>query len=168
MATMEERFWAKVNKDGPVPPHMPHLGKCWEWTARLDRYGYGKFAIGGKSQKAHRISFMVTYGPIPDGMLVCHSCDNRKCVNPDHLFKGTPLDNTKDMIAKGLQKFGVSLTARRGERNGNAKLTSDDIQAIRGQYATGDTTHKKIASRYGVNRQTVGRIIRGEYWAHVK
>jgi hypothetical protein len=88
--TVEERFWAKVRKgDG-----------CWEWNA-AKRLGYGKFAYEGKVIDAHRLSWLLHFGPIPEGMLICHRCDNPPCVRPDHLFLGTRADNTHDMDAKG-------------------------------------------------------------------
>lgn len=89
--SFEDRFWSKVRKgDG-----------CWEWTAWINSNGYGEFTKDHKNLKASRVSWILTYGPIPDGLFVCHHCDNPPCVRPDHLFLGTPLDNMRDMIAKG-------------------------------------------------------------------
>lgn len=93
-----ERFWAKVNKDGPVPEHMKHLGRCWEWTAGLC-CGYGFFRW--KERRAHRISWMLHYGDIPNGQWVLHKCDNPKCLRPEHLFLGTIVENNADRDAKG-------------------------------------------------------------------
>lgn len=99
-AAVEERFWAKVDKSGD----------CWVWTAavvgsRNPKYkrigGYGAFGVGGKVRRAHRVSWELANGPIPDGALVCHSCDNRSCVRPSHLFIGDQSDNVHDMDAKG-------------------------------------------------------------------
>lgn len=90
--TLEERFWEKVDK----------TGDCWEWTGFKNRQGYGQFQVSTKNgQPAHRVSFELANGKIPDGMHVCHKCDNPPCVRPDHLFLGTPSDNMKDMVKKG-------------------------------------------------------------------
>lgn len=73
---------------------------CWEWTACLDKYGYGEFRFEGKTKRAHRVSWILKHGSIDDSLFICHKCDNPKCVNPDHLFLGTRLDNQRDMSKK--------------------------------------------------------------------
>lgn len=89
--TLEERFWAKVEKtDG-----------CWLWTAALSTTGYGRIGVGKKMAYTHRLSWEMHNGPIPPGMHICHHCDNPKCVRPDHLFLGTRTDNMRDMWRKG-------------------------------------------------------------------
>lgn len=87
-----ERFWSKVNIVEK---------ECWEWQASLDYFGYGNFYADGKNCRAHRYSWTIHKGNIPKGLLVCHKCDNPKCINPDHLFLGTHLDNAFDMVEKG-------------------------------------------------------------------
>jgi hypothetical protein len=97
---IEERFWDKVNRDGPIPAHMAHLGPCWVWTAST-RGGYGSIGISGRMERSHRVSWELANGPIPAGLCVLHHCDNPLCVNPGHLFLGTKKDNAKDMYSKG-------------------------------------------------------------------
>lgn len=96
MSDLEARFWANVNKEGPAPEHRPELGPCWIWGGTRTTGGYGRI---GKAL-AHRLSYTLNCGPIADGLLVCHRCDNPPCVRPDHLFLGTHADNMKDMRAK--------------------------------------------------------------------
>lgn len=102
--TCIRRFWAKVTQDGPVPVHRPELGPCWLWLAATNPSGYGKMSKGGHAAPlvaAHRLSWELHYGPVPDGLFVLHRCDNPPCVRPDHLFLGTHDDNMADATAKG-------------------------------------------------------------------
>lgn len=102
--TVEERFWPKVDKS---PGHGPN-GDCWVWTASVNKkYGYGNFC--GPEVRAHRMAYVLSKGEIPEGLIVMHSCDNRRCCNPSHLSVGTPKDNTQDMVRKGRHISGFVL-----------------------------------------------------------
>lgn len=149
--TTEERisaFWSKVNKNGSIPQHCPELGNCWEWTASLARNGYGIVKFNSKTNKMpHRISWIIAYGDIPDNLFVLHSCDNRKCVNPKHLFLGTAKDNTRDMDLKN--------------RRGNyCKVTNEQVCKIRELYSKGNLTQKEIGYIFGISQTHVGSIVR--------
>lgn len=94
--TIEERFWAKVNKDGPIPDYAPHLGSCWIWTAGHDGNGYGHFQMHHKEcVKAHRVAYELSVGPIPEGLVIDHLCRVHGCVNPDHLEPVTNGENIR-------------------------------------------------------------------------
>ena len=146
-----KRFWDKVDKSG----------ECWNWTASRNECGYGHFRVGRQSggiQKAHRVTWELTHRPIPDGMCVCHRCDNPGCVNPAHLFLGTHADNMADKVEKGRSVVNV------GETNGRAKLSEADVVAIRA-----DTRPQAIiAAQYGISRPSVSKIRLGRTWGHVE
>lgn len=160
------RFWAKVNKDGPIV--RAELGPCWIWTASTQAYGHGQLRIDGRSIFAHRISWEVAnLQSIPQGMCGCHKCDNPPCVNPDHIFIGTHTDNMQDAWRKG--RSGPKLhpeRMKRGEQNGAAKLKESDVMFIKVAARKGN--YSSLGREFGVNHSTIMKIATGRYWKHVK
>lgn len=162
---LAERFWEKVNKDGPTCSHFPELGPCWLWTGcsqyRSGRISYGRIAYGTKVALAHRVSWELNIGPIPHGHQVLHRCDNPQCVNPTHLFLGTQVENIADMVAK--QRQG----AARGEKAWCAKLTASKVKEIREKHKSGGVTMVDLAREYGVSDSMIQFIIQRKNWKHV-
>lgn len=151
-------FFDKVNKKGPIPEHCPELGRCYIFTGYTNSEGYGSFWYNKKLFKAHRFAYLLKYGPIPEGKLVCHKCDNTSCVRPKHLFIGTHLDNTRDCIKKGRIIF------KTGELHGMAFLTEEQVLKIRKLYKTGNYTQTELAKRFGVGQNHISRIILKQAW----
>lgn len=146
-----ERFWPKVRVAGP--------DDCWEWTAHRYPTGYGDIsdALTGRHHVyAHRASWEIAHGPIPDGMSVLHRCDNRGCVNPGHLFIGSQTDNVRDAISKGRH---VPPPHLRGERNNKARLTDVQVSEIRERHAEGEN-FERLAEAFGVWPTSIERIVR--------
>lgn len=174
-ATEKQRFWAKVNMDGPPHPTDTSQGKCWLWTASIIQGGYGGFNIRQKTRKAHRISFFLANGF--DALPLCmHSCDRPRCVNPRHLSAGTSSQNAVDMFTRGrgVRQCGDMNFARRhpelvkrGEKNGLALLTDQKVREIRTRYATGRETLKQLAPHFGVTFHCIWRVVKRKSWAHV-
>jgi hypothetical protein len=142
---------------------------CWNWIgATFSRTGYGSFRIDPKSLHtgAHRAAWIFYRGEIPSGAMVCHHCDNRLCVNPEHLFLGTALDNSRDAAQKGRLNWksdAPQRKLRKGERHPAAKLTADDIRFIR----SSDEAGSILALKYSVTRTNIYNIRNGKIWAHV-
>ena len=160
-----DRFWNKVDKRGP--------DECWEWTAcKLLGNLYGQIQDttgdgGNVTRYAHRISWIIHNGDIPEGMCVCHHCDNPGCVNPAHLFLGTKADNNADMLSKGRCYTGPP-ESHRGEANGCARLTEEKVREIRQLLKIGGRTQQSIGDDYGVHYSTICDINKGRTWAYMK
>lgn len=129
---------------------------CWEWKGRRATNGYGK---ARRNQSSHRLAYETWVGSIPEGHVVRHKCDNRPCINPDHLETGTHQDNMDDMVERG------RCANQGGERGPRAKLTEKDVLDIREEYAKGVLTQQMLADVYGVTPSAVSLAIRGVNWA---
>jgi hypothetical protein len=169
-----DRFWEKVAKNGS--------DDCWLWIATTT-HGYGAFhKTGGNGLNvgAHRFAFALSYGVIPEGMHILHTCDNRACCRNDdegwyfangtwhprrgHLWLGTNEDNVADMMAKGRYRQG---TLPHGTDHPNAKLTDADVAAIRASFTGAHGQVAQLTRQYGVSRTLIGLIVEGKVWKHV-
>jgi hypothetical protein len=150
--TLEERFWAMVSKD------------CWLWRGSIKpRNGYGHFRDGKKDFNAHRLAYELTYGPIPAGLEVMHTCDAPACVNPAHLKLGTHDENMQDCKRKGRYA--------KGESAYHAKLTEEQVRYIRANYRkTGPRkgNGKELSEKFNISRTVIYQIAAGETWSHLK
>lgn len=150
----EDRFWSKVDRSGDVD-------SCWPWQAGKNERGYGLFWLRDRNVMAHRYAYELTYGPLPEGMLACHRCDNPPCCNPAHLFAGTYADNAHDRDQKGRHN------PAEGSAHGSATLTDDLVRSMKIRYAQGGISQRELARLYNVTTQTVSSIMVGRYWDHV-
>jgi hypothetical protein len=146
--TLQQRFEAKIYK----------TQTCWIWTGALIPKGYGMIGKDGGRELAHRVAYELFIGPIPEGMFVLHRCDNRRCVNPKHLFLGTNTDNMQDMIAKGRARH------IRGEECSFAKLNAELVRSIR----IDTRTCEAIATELGLSATTVERARSRKTWRHIQ
>jgi hypothetical protein len=156
------RFWAKVDKNGPIPTHRPELGPCWLWTGSRLKAGYGKIRAVSPARVewlAHRVSYEMHHGPIPPGWYVMHACDTPPCIRPDHLSAGPGTENMRDAQAKG-RTAGFIAHRRVGAAHHKARLSEADVLAIRERHARGGVTYSAIARDYGVNDATISRVVR--------
>ena len=163
LARLTGRLWEKVDRDGSLPAHCPELGNCWVWTGAITKFGYGKFSVAKNMwELAHIVSWVLANGPVPDGLFVMHRCDNPPCIRPSHLMTGTAKDNAQDMISKG--RWGYP--SAKGVRNRGAKLTNEQVIAIRERFAAGEP-RKALSAKYGISPGTASKIINGRSWRHV-
>lgn len=159
------RFWAKVDK----------TEGCWLWTASTRSKGYGALGyttISGKiiNGRAHRFSWELVHGPVPDGLCVLHKCDTPACVRPSHLFLGTKADNNRDMHTKGRSVPGGTYTSgryKRGEQHWGSKLTAKVVRALRKTRERTGMSYTKLGKKYGIGLATVWQIINHKTWKHI-
>lgn len=156
---LADRFWAKVRKSEDIDG-------CWGWSAATSRDGYPWIRISQEDgmAHAHRLSWELHFGPIPDDLYVLHSCDRPVCTNPKHLFLGTQQDNMNDMQRKG--RRGERGGAR-GEASGSAKLTESQVLEIRRLYAMGNTSQAKLAKQFSMSVTPISLIVRRATWKHI-
>lgn len=151
--SLSERFWQKVDVRGP--------DDCWTWLATRHPRGYGFIWFEGRNHYAHRISWLLENGPIPEGMGVCHHCDNTFCVNPAHLFLGTQADNSRDAAKKGRLERGAGKT--------KTKLTRVDVLEIRRRYREGRRRIQlDLAREFGLSESHIGKVVKRNSWAWLK
>lgn len=161
---------------------------CWEWTGDMTESGYGRMFFRGRMEVAHRVGYVLHRGPIGDGLCACHTCDNRRCVNPSHIFLGTKADNSADMVAKGRsltgnrnpsrvyperrargERHGMNLHPERrtnGERNRHAVLTAEIVLEMRSDRANG-LSYAQIAEKHGVPYGMAYKAVTGLRWSHL-
>ena len=151
-----KRFWSKVD--------IKSEDECWTWKDSTVPRGYGHISIESRPYYAHRISYCISYGDIPDGLLICHKCNNRSCVNPKHLYAGTSKDNIRDSINAGTFS---EFPHFRGDNSPTSKLTSIQVLQIRDLIDAG-VRHKDIAKQFNIGRSTVTGIHNKLIWKHLE
>jgi hypothetical protein len=154
------RFWSQVILDGPVPAHAPELGTCWLWTGRTTQAGYRQMKDRGE-QLAHRVAWRLHGGTLHRGQPMRHLCDVRRCARPAHVLPGTPAENNADMVARGRQRGAP------GERNAHARLTAEQVAALRRAFVPRRVTRAMLAEENGVTVSAIKKIILGATWRSV-
>ncbi|MCT7971195.1 HNH endonuclease signature motif containing protein [Laspinema olomoucense] len=149
----------KLSLQQRIESHLVSKDDCWLTDLCCCRYGYPRIRVNGKTEKASRVMFRLNYGEIPSHLYVCHKCDNRACVNPEHLFLGTQKENMTDMANKGRSTIG--------SRNPRAKLSEDDVVEIKCLLSEGKLNCQEISNLYGVDRKVISGIKNGKIWKHV-
>lgn len=152
-SSIQARFWVKVNKHGPTMPHMDTC--CWQWTAAGNHYGV--FWYKGKNFSSHRVSYFIQYKAWPD--MVLHKCDNKKCVNPAHLYPGDVHQNALDASVRGRLPIGAA--------NNKTKLSVEKVICIKQQLKKG-VSMLRLAKQHGVSGQAIRNIVCGKAWAYVQ
>jgi hypothetical protein len=147
---LADRFFSRV---GPADANG-----CLPWIGWIHPKGYGTLTVNDRAEWAHRLSYTLHRGDIPVGKFVCHTCDNRRCVNPEHLFLGTNDENMQDMVQKGRQSRGESPLS---------KLTAAQVLAIRSLYATSAPSFAAVAMEYGVSDSTIRNVVKRRSWTHI-
>lgn len=142
---LETRFWGRIKKTS---------NDCWEWQGATTPGGYGKIFYRGRLECTHRLAWLLVYGEIPKNLLVCHHCDNRLCINPNHLFVGTHKDNTQDCIRK-----------RRFPQNG-IKLTPQIVRTIIAKYANKEANQYDLAKEFQTSQSHISLIVNGQRWLY--
>lgn len=170
VAKLQRNVWQKFcsrkcyASESPKRQFWPHVvegrteSECWKWSGCLDQHGYGKVGTSEKRFQANRFSWKIHFGEIPDGMFVCHRCDNPECTNPKHLFLGTPYDNQADSVAKRRQAFG--------ERSGKNKITEDDVKLLRSMRDAG-VKLQHLAMFFPLKEAQISSIAHRKSWKSV-
>lgn len=148
--SIQDKFWKKVHK----------TDSCWFWTGYVGSHGYGQISMQGHIETSHRLSWMETNGVIPKKLFVLHRCDNRLCVNPKHLYLGTPHDNVRDMINRNRMP--------RREQRPNSKLTEEIVSIMRKEWDARKVNYgscAKLGKRFGVSASLVCEVVHYKRWA---